>query len=77
MAKDKRSKVSVLAGFYEDMERTNTEKITSEILARLSEDSEAVMILMLILVQMMLKIGHGGQAMLSPENLLSRKDRLR
>jgi hypothetical protein len=77
MAKDKRSKVSVLARFYEDMERTNTEKITSKIHARLSEDSEAMMILMLIVVQMMPKIGHGGQAMLSSENLLSRKDRLR
>jgi hypothetical protein len=28
-----------LAGFYEEMEKTNTEKITNEILAGLSEDS--------------------------------------
>jgi hypothetical protein len=40
MAKDKRSKDPALAGFYEDMERTNTEKITIKILAGLSEDSE-------------------------------------
>jgi hypothetical protein len=29
-----------LAGFYEAMEKTNTEKITNEILADLSEDSD-------------------------------------
>jgi hypothetical protein len=29
-----------LAGFYEAMEKTNTEKITNEILARLSEDTD-------------------------------------
>ena len=40
MAKDKRNEDPTLAGFYEDMERTNTEKITSEILVGLSEDSE-------------------------------------
>ena len=28
-----------LAGFYEAMEKTNTEKITNEMLARLSENS--------------------------------------
>jgi hypothetical protein len=40
MAKDRRSEDPALTGFYEDMERTNTKKITSEILAGLSEDSE-------------------------------------
>jgi hypothetical protein len=40
MVEDKRSEDPTLARFYEDMERTNTEKITSEILAGLSEDSE-------------------------------------
>jgi hypothetical protein len=35
------------------------------------------MILMLIVVQMMLKISHGGQVRLSSENLLLRKDILR
>jgi hypothetical protein len=40
MAEDRRSEDPALARFYEDRERTNTEKITSEILAGLSEDSE-------------------------------------
>ena len=40
MAEDKRSEDLAFPGFYEDMERTNTEKITSKILAGLSEDSE-------------------------------------
>jgi hypothetical protein len=31
---------SALAGFYEAMEKTNTEKITNETMADLSEDSE-------------------------------------
>jgi hypothetical protein len=39
MAEDKRSEDPALARFYESMERTNVEKITDEILARLSEDS--------------------------------------
>jgi hypothetical protein len=39
MAEDKRSEDPALAGFYEAIERTNVEKITDEILARLSEDS--------------------------------------
>jgi hypothetical protein len=40
MAKDKRREDPALARFYEDIERTNTEKITNKILAGLSEDSE-------------------------------------
>jgi hypothetical protein len=40
MAKDKRSEDPALAGFYEAMEKSNVEKITDEILAGLSEDSE-------------------------------------
>jgi hypothetical protein len=39
MAEDKKSADPTLAGFYEAMERTNVEKITNEILARLSGDS--------------------------------------
>jgi hypothetical protein len=39
MAKDKRSEDPALARFYEAMERTNVEKITDEILARLFADS--------------------------------------
>jgi hypothetical protein len=40
MAEDKRSEDPALAGFYEAMEKTNTKKITDEILAGLSEDLE-------------------------------------
>jgi hypothetical protein len=39
LAEDKKSADPSLAGFYEAMERTNVEKITNEILARLSGDS--------------------------------------
>jgi hypothetical protein len=39
MAKEKKVVDLVLAGFYEAMEKSNTEKITNEMLARLSEDS--------------------------------------
>jgi hypothetical protein len=38
MAEDKKSADPILAGFYEAMERTNKEKITNDILARLSGD---------------------------------------
>jgi hypothetical protein len=39
MAKEKKITDSALAGFYEAMEKTNTEKITNEMLAGLSENS--------------------------------------
>jgi uncharacterized protein YdaU (DUF1376 family) len=39
MAKEKKSVDPVLASFYEAMEKTNVEKITDEMLARLSRDS--------------------------------------
>jgi hypothetical protein len=39
MVEDKRSEDPALAGFYEAIERTNVEKITDKILARLSGDS--------------------------------------
>jgi hypothetical protein len=39
MADEKRVADPALAGFYEAMEKTNTEKITNEMLADLSEDS--------------------------------------
>jgi hypothetical protein len=39
MAEDKKSVDPTLAGFYEAMERTNVEKITDEMLAKLSRDS--------------------------------------
>jgi hypothetical protein len=40
MADEKKVVDPALAGFYEAMEITNTEKITKEILADLSEDSD-------------------------------------
>jgi hypothetical protein len=40
MADEKKVADPALAGFYEAMEKTNTEKITNEILADLSEDSD-------------------------------------
>jgi hypothetical protein len=39
MAEEKKIVDPALAGFYKAMEKTNTEKITNEMLARLSEDS--------------------------------------
>jgi hypothetical protein len=39
MAEQKKIADPALAGFYEAMEKTNTEKITNEMLAGLSEDS--------------------------------------
>jgi hypothetical protein len=39
MAEEKKNVDPTLAGFYEAMEKTNTEKITNEMLAGLSEDS--------------------------------------
>jgi hypothetical protein len=38
MAKEKKIADPALAGFYEAMEKTNTEKITNEMLAGLSKD---------------------------------------
>jgi hypothetical protein len=40
MSEEKKVVDPALAGFYEAMEKTNTEKITNEILADLSEDSD-------------------------------------
>jgi hypothetical protein len=40
MADEKKVADPTLASFYEAMEKTNTEKITNEILADLSEDSD-------------------------------------
>ena len=39
MAEEKKVVDPALAGFYEAMEKTNKEKITNEMIARLSEDS--------------------------------------
>ena len=40
MAEEKKVADPAVAGFYEAMEKTNTEKITNEMLASLSEDSD-------------------------------------
>jgi hypothetical protein len=40
MSEEKKIVDPALAGFYEAMEKTNTEKITNEIMANLSEDSD-------------------------------------
>jgi hypothetical protein len=40
MAEEKKIADPTLAGFYEAIEKTNTEKITNEMLAGLSEDSD-------------------------------------
>jgi hypothetical protein len=40
MCEEKKVVVPALDGFYEVMEKTNTEKITNEMLANLSEDSD-------------------------------------
>jgi hypothetical protein len=40
MSEEKKVVDPALVGFYEAMEKTNTEKITNEMLARLSEDSD-------------------------------------
>jgi hypothetical protein len=40
MSEEKKVVDPALAGFYEAMEKTNTEKVTNEILAGLSEDSD-------------------------------------
>jgi hypothetical protein len=40
MPEEKKVADPALVGFYEAMEKTNTEKITNEILAGLSEDSD-------------------------------------
>jgi hypothetical protein len=40
MSEEKKVADPALAGFYEAMEKTNTEKIMNEILAGLSEDSD-------------------------------------
>jgi hypothetical protein len=50
------------------MARTNTEKITKEIMEGLSEDSDAVIVMMWKVGMKTLRTGPGGQAILSSEN---------
>jgi hypothetical protein len=64
MAKDKKITDPTMAGFYEAIEKTNTEKITNEMLAGLSWDSSDSDILMWRVEMKMPKIGRGGRAIL-------------
>ena len=57
-----------LAGFYEAMEKTNTEKITNEIMADLSEDSDDSDDYDVESGMKIPKIGPGGQAIPSSES---------
>jgi hypothetical protein len=60
-------------GFYESMAKTNTEKITREILADLSEDYDDSYEYDAEVETKILKIGCGHQAIPSSENQLSNK----
>jgi hypothetical protein len=77
MAKDKKSVDPTLAGFYEAMKRTNIEKITDEMLARLSGILATTRASMLKVRTKMLKICRGGQALLFLGNQLSNKGKLK
>jgi hypothetical protein len=54
-----------IAGFYESMAKTNTEKITKEIMEGLSEDSMTLIVMTWKVGMKILRIGRGGQAKLS------------
>jgi hypothetical protein len=57
MADEKKVVDPALTGFYEAMEKTNIEKITNEMLADLSEDSDDREALIWKVKTKMLKIG--------------------
>jgi hypothetical protein len=76
MAKEKKVVDPTLAGFYEAMEKTNTEKITNEMLAGLSEDSGDSESFDLQSEMMMPMIGPGSRVIPSSENQPSSKVRL-
>jgi hypothetical protein len=60
-------------GFLQSMSKTNTEKITKEILEGLSEDTGAVTVLMRIVVVKSPKIDRGDQVTQSSENQASNR----
>jgi hypothetical protein len=62
-----------IAGFYESMAKTNTEKITKEIMEGLSEDSMTLIVMTWKVGMKILRIDRGGQAKLSSKNRLSSK----
>jgi hypothetical protein len=66
----------VLAGFYEAMEKTNTEKITNEMLAGLSEDSGDSESFDLKVEMKMPRIGPGSRVIPSSKNEPSSRVRL-
>ena len=57
-------------GFIESIAKTNTEKITREILEGLSEDTGEVIVMMQTAGVRIPKIDHGDQAIQSSENQL-------
>jgi hypothetical protein len=68
MADEKKVVDPALTGFYEAMEKTNTEKITNEMLADLCEDSDDREALIWKVKTKMLKIGPSDQVTPSSEN---------
>jgi hypothetical protein len=64
MAEDKKIAVPTITRFYEAMEKTNTEKITIEMLAGCLGIPATVTVLMWRVEMKMSKIGPRGQAML-------------
>jgi hypothetical protein len=77
MAEDKMTVDPTPTGFYEAMERTNVEKITNEMLARLSGDSSDSDSFDVESGNEDAEVGRGGRAMLFWESQLSNKGRLK
>jgi hypothetical protein len=73
MTEEKKVVDPALADFYEAMEKTNTEKITNEMLAGLSEDSGDSKNLMWEVGTKIPKIGPCGRATLFSESRPSNK----
>ena len=76
MAEEKKIVDPVLGGFYEAMEKTNTEKITNEMLAVLSRIPVTVKVLTWKVEMKMPKIGPGGRVIPYSKNQLSSRVRL-
>jgi hypothetical protein len=76
VAEEKKVVDPFIAGFYESMTKTNTEKITKKIMADLSEDSDDSNDFYVESGVKILKIDTGGQAILSSESRPLNKVRL-
>ena len=74
---EKKSVDPYVAGFVESMAKTNTEKITKEILEGLSEDKVTAIAMMRKVGMKILRIGPGGQVIQSSENRPSNRVNLR